>query len=75
MGNPEIQNILQNLLGKNAIDNAHKVDDDFRKLTLAVSYLALQIEITKRWCDEEGKEHVDTVINKTKEILNEAKEI
>lgn len=71
MNDPEITKILSEMLGNNAYGNQFEVESDFRKLALCVDYLAIQINITKRWCDEDGKQHIDDVIKSAKEILTE----
>lgn len=44
--------------------------DKFKKLNKAIVYLETQLKITKRFCDEKGKEHIDSVLKNVNEILN-----
>ena len=50
--------ILIEMLGKNAFNNDMKVDSDMAKLVKTVNYLTTQFVITRRWCDEEGKDYL-----------------
>lgn len=65
----KIRTSIVNMLGENAHNNNYSVDTDFGKLCNAVNYLVTQIQITKGWCDDEGKGHVDSVIENTAAIL------
>ena len=65
----KIEDQLQAYLGKNAFENNMQVEKDFSALVGALRYLVTQIQITARWCDEEGKAHVETVLQSTNEIL------
>lgn len=47
-----------------------KVDSDMAKLVKTVNYLTTQLVITRRWCDEEGKEHIKSVLESAESILN-----
>lgn len=69
MNDKEITKLLTGLLGKNAYNNAFEVEKDFRNIALCVDYLTMQLLITKRWCDEDGKQHIDTVIENVKGML------
>jgi hypothetical protein len=69
MGDKDISELLTLMIGKNAFNNSMKVSSDFGNLVKAVNYLTIQLKITGRWCDEEGKEHIKGVIESTKEIL------
>jgi hypothetical protein len=71
MGDREIDDILSTLLGRNAFNNSMKVSPDFGKLVKTVNYLTTQLKITGRWCDDEGKEHIKSVIETVKNILDE----
>lgn len=71
MGDEEINNLLTLMIGKNAFNNSMKVSSDFGKLVKAVNYLTIQLKITGRWCDDEGKEHIKSVIESTKNILKD----
>lgn len=62
--------ILIEMLGRNAFNNGMKVDSDMAKLVKAVNYLTTQLVITRRWCDEEGKEHIESVLKSAESILN-----
>lgn len=64
-----VKDILVKMLGDNAYNNTFAVDEDFKKLALAVDYLVIQILITKRWCDEDGQYHVDSVIDELLKII------
>jgi len=67
----EVKEAIIKILGTNANDNNSKVSKDVEVLSRCVKYLATQIKITKRWCQDEGKEHVDSVLESTKKILEE----
>ncbi|MEI6059408.1 MAG: hypothetical protein WCR72_01815 [Bacteroidota bacterium] len=62
--------ILIEMLGKNAFNNDMKVDSDMAKLVKTVNYLTIQLVITRKWCDEEGKEHIKSVLESAESILN-----
>jgi len=65
----EITNTLIEMLGRNAIENDMVVDKDFGSLCSAVSYLVIQLKITRQWCDEHGKEHIEDVLGSVRKIL------
>jgi hypothetical protein len=66
----EIKAALIEMLGKNAYNNSMQVTTDTAKLIKCVDYLTIQLNMIKRWCDDEGKRHIDDVINNIKNILN-----
>lgn len=63
--------ILIEMLGKNAFNNNMKVDSDMAKLVKTVNYLTTQLIITRRWCDEEGKDYIKSVLESAESILND----
>lgn len=65
-----MKKILIEILGKHAYNNGMKVDPEMEKLLKAVDYLIAQLLITRRWCNEEGNEHVSKVLNVTELILS-----
>jgi len=65
----EIKDILKQMLADNAFNNQMQVEEDFSKAIQAINYLMTQLDITKRFCTEEGKEHIQSVIESTIEIL------
>ena len=67
----EIEARLIQMLGRNAFNNSFEVDADFARLCKSVRLLVAQIGITARWCDEDGKEHVDKVLKSTVELMSE----
>lgn len=67
----EIEARLIQMLGINAFNNGFEVDADFARLCKSVRYLVTQIGITARWCDEDGKEHVEKVLMSTVELMSE----
>jgi len=71
MEDKEVNDILIKMLGNNAFENYMQVSPDFGKLVKTVNYLTIQLKITGRWCDDEGKEHIKSVIETVKNILDE----
>jgi hypothetical protein len=79
MKNKDINEILKDILGTEAInDNNIQISENTSKLVKTINYLITQLEIIKREfnpeCDNSYlMEHIDSVINNTKEILSENK--
>lgn len=71
MNDQKIKELLIEMLGSNAYNNNMIVERDLSRLVKAVNYLTSQIEITKRWCDDEGKDHINKVIETTVKILQQ----
>lgn len=71
MNDLELNEILEKLLGKNAIHNRFQVDTDFAKLIKTVQYLHTQLDIVKIKSEESVKAHIDKVILNSKELLCE----
>jgi hypothetical protein len=38
----------------------------------ALEYTITQLRVLKAWCDDDGKEYIDSVLEKVKEILTDA---
>jgi hypothetical protein len=66
-----IEEILKQMLGEEAFNNSMKVQPDFARLAKTVNYLIMQLNITKRFCEEEGKDHIDSVIKNARGILED----
>jgi hypothetical protein len=67
----DIKTELIKILGED-VYNTHSfvVPENTKKMVKVIDYLFSQIQITKRWCDDDGKEHVDGVIENVKKMLN-----
>lgn len=66
----DIKAELVKILGED-VYNTHSfvVPENTKKMVKAIDYLFAQIQITSKWCDEEGKEHVEDVVKTVKDIL------
>ena len=71
MNDKEVSELLKQMLGKNAFNNGMKVEIDFGRLVKAVNYSVTQLKITERFCETEGKEHIEEVIENIKNILKD----
>ena len=69
----EIKEELIKILGEDAYSYGYmQVSKRTQKLVKSVNYLVTQLKITGQWIDEaDGKEHIQIVIAKVKEILSE----
>jgi len=70
MENKELKEILAKILGEEATNNDMETPKNVIKLTKAVNYLATQMSIIGKTCNEEDKDYIDRVIENVKEILN-----
>jgi hypothetical protein len=64
-----MEEILIEMLGRNAFNNDMKVDHDMAKLAKAVKYLTAQLTVMLSWSDEEGVEYIKGIIEMGEEIL------
>lgn len=71
MNDSQLNEILEKLLGKNAIHNRFQVDKDFAKLIKTIQYLHTQLDIVKNKSEESVKAHIEKVILNSKELLCE----
>lgn len=69
----EVKVILKDILGRSAYNNSMIVPKEISKLVKSVDYLTVQLQMTKKWCDDDGKRHVDEVINNLIGILGNEK--
>lgn len=65
----EVKVLLKTILGDSAYNNSMIVPKDISKLVKSVDYLTIQLQMVKRWCDDDGKNHIDEVINNLVGIL------
>ena len=66
----KIDNLLMEVLGRNAFNNDMKVDSDVTKLVKTITYLKSQLIINERWCDVDGKKHINEVMEQAESILS-----
>lgn len=65
----EIKEELIKIMGTDAFNNG-STSKDVEILVKCIKYMNTQLKIVqKNYCDEEGKEHIDTVLKNSKEIL------
>lgn len=65
-----LKEIFIKIFGEEAYKHEGKVSDSTIRLFKAIRYYDTQFKITKRWCDEEGKEHIDGVRKTAFRILS-----
>jgi ribosomal protein S15P/S13E len=65
----EIKDELIKIMGTDAFNNG-STSKDVEILVKCIKYMNTQLKIVqKNYCDEEGKEYINTVLKNSKEIL------
>lgn len=70
MEDQNLKEIFIKIFGEEAYKHEGKVSDSTINLFKAIRYYDTQLKITKRWCDEEGKKHIDGVLKTALRILS-----
>ena len=65
----DINDLIIQLVGRNACNNNVQVSADFRKVVQALRYLILQAPIMARNGDQEDKEYVENILGNVKKML------
>jgi len=73
MENKDINEILKDILGTEAISNDMQISETTTKLAQAVNYLIIQLKMTKKIVYDDNdllSEQIEIIINNTKQILS-----
>jgi hypothetical protein len=66
--NPNSQNILHTAVSKH-IMNGGSSEDDLVNFAKTIDYMYSQLIITRRFCDDTGKNHIDDVLEIVDNII------
>lgn len=70
----ELKEIFIKIFGEEAYKHEGKVSESTIRMFKAIRYYHTQLKITRRWCDEEGKEHINSVLKSGIRILSPEEE-